>query len=348
MDPSVAYFGLRTNAHQLVSGAGVAAVKRRIKLASLLHDQVMLELGIYELQAGPSGSLPIYYSGPAEGEVVRWQTPRERHPHGGFHWGLRRSDAPEGTLFRPMLSSETRLRWRASFLPLVHEVGGLEAFPWLRGAWIEDAPRTSTVVNQMARRDQDDPILRRTWPDQFVRSAVARGAATDFKRVSETGTTLYADPFHARLLAARVARGDAVTVLGQEALRVIEPRELSWQEVADLRAVPGLVEYRAVLRDIEGAAREQSTSRQDLHERILRGYSEALARASTRMPSWRTRLTLVAFGIVVGKAVTLAANGLPFVGSVAGGVFGDRASQVAGEMARPRWLAADARLHRRT
>ena len=77
-DKSIAYFGLRTNAYQLVSGAGVNAVRRRIKLAGLLHDEVALEAGLYLLTAGGGSSVPMYMSQPPDEDESRFQTPPTR------------------------------------------------------------------------------------------------------------------------------------------------------------------------------------------------------------------------------------------------------------------------------
>jgi hypothetical protein len=44
---------LRSNAHTLLAGAPVAAMRRRLKWASILFDRVYLEAGILHAQAGP-------------------------------------------------------------------------------------------------------------------------------------------------------------------------------------------------------------------------------------------------------------------------------------------------------
>ena len=339
-----ALFGLRTNAHQLIAGTGVAAVRRRIGLAGLFHDRVVLELGIYDLSAGPTGNMPRYHPGPLAGETVRWQSPRERGTTEPFHVRLRPTGAPDDAPFHEVMRSETRLRWRATFLPFFDEVR--HAAPWLVGAWIDDPPGTSSMVNRMARRDENDPMLTKRWPDAMVRSAVARGASQDFKRAVETGSTLYSDPFHARLLEAHVRRGEAVAVLGQHALDVIVPRDLTWAEITELRSAKGLVEYRTILRSIEGEARENATSLADIDARIMRLYADALARASARVPWVRTRAIVLGVGFVVGEAVGLAA-GVPFVGGLAGGLAGEAAATTADRLVRPRWLAADARVQGR-
>src|SRR6266566_3895091 len=71
------YFPLRSNAASLLSGAPIHSVMRRIKLAALLHDKVLIEDGTWSGQAGPRGCVTMW--GPVDGSrAVKWQTPRER------------------------------------------------------------------------------------------------------------------------------------------------------------------------------------------------------------------------------------------------------------------------------
>lgn len=53
---SAVYFPLRSNAASMLAGRPVADIRRRIKRAALLHDDVILESGTYDLHAGPQGS----------------------------------------------------------------------------------------------------------------------------------------------------------------------------------------------------------------------------------------------------------------------------------------------------
>jgi hypothetical protein len=99
MGKSVAYYGLRTNASQLLAGAGVNAVRRRIKLDALLHDEVLLEGGVFTLTAGPSLVNPIYKPDWPDDTKPRWQTASDRHPRGVFQ--IRESSAMEGLLLDP-------------------------------------------------------------------------------------------------------------------------------------------------------------------------------------------------------------------------------------------------------
>lgn len=76
---------LRSNAHTLLNGAPVAAMRRRLKYASLLFDDILLESGVLRVWAGPHGSSSMV--GPPSAENAdRFQTAHERRAavDGGF------------------------------------------------------------------------------------------------------------------------------------------------------------------------------------------------------------------------------------------------------------------------
>jgi integrase len=54
---SVIVVPLQSNASALLAGAPVAALRRRLKFASLFLDRLLLETGIFRVHAGPSGEL---------------------------------------------------------------------------------------------------------------------------------------------------------------------------------------------------------------------------------------------------------------------------------------------------
>src|SRR5688572_5296560 len=95
-DRSTAYFPLRSNAASLLAGRQIGEVRRRIKRAALLHDEVILEGGTYDLHAGPDGSWGMWR--PDTGRE-RWQTPAHRaKAQGGNFWvGMKPSEAPPET-----------------------------------------------------------------------------------------------------------------------------------------------------------------------------------------------------------------------------------------------------------
>ncbi len=65
-------------ASTLLAGAPIAALRRRLKFASLFYDRLLLETGIFRAHAGPTGS-STFIVPPTEQDPPRWQTPAERH-----------------------------------------------------------------------------------------------------------------------------------------------------------------------------------------------------------------------------------------------------------------------------
>jgi hypothetical protein len=71
------FFPLRSNAHALVAGAPARSVVRRIKIAALMHDHVLVEDGAVEIQAGPAGTVENWQP-PGADAPQRWQGARRR------------------------------------------------------------------------------------------------------------------------------------------------------------------------------------------------------------------------------------------------------------------------------
>ncbi len=116
--------------------------------------------------------------------------------------------------------------------------------------------------------------------------------------------------------------------------------------MADLRRHKALVEYRAVLRDVESAALDASVSLPDLDRAIREEYWERVAEAEARRPPMWSELLVDALGFVVGEVAGVAATGTPIVGGVAGGTAGHVAGDLVDRATRSRWLAVHDRLKR--
>ena len=85
---SVLVVPLRSNASTLLAGAPIAAMRRRLKFASLFYDRLFLETGIFRVNAGPHGSSSFIVP-PTEGDPPRWQTPAERRAGMGVTFAVR-------------------------------------------------------------------------------------------------------------------------------------------------------------------------------------------------------------------------------------------------------------------
>jgi hypothetical protein len=101
---SVLVVPLRSNASTLLAGAPIAAVRRRLKFASLFYDRLFLETGIFRVNAGPHGSSSFIVP-PTEGDPPRWQTPAERRAGTGVTFAV--AVSPDG---RPDATPRTVVR----------------------------------------------------------------------------------------------------------------------------------------------------------------------------------------------------------------------------------------------
>lgn len=75
---SAMYAPLPSNAKTLVTGQLIAVLRRRLKYASVFHDELILQSGILRVQAGAHGS-SSFISPASPADPPRWQTPRDRH-----------------------------------------------------------------------------------------------------------------------------------------------------------------------------------------------------------------------------------------------------------------------------
>ena len=150
-DESVLVVPLRSNARTLVAGGAVAAMRKRLKYASLFYDSLLLESGIFRVQAGPTGSSSFIVPPTAE-DPPRWQTVAERRAATGATFGVAVSPdgAPDATP-RAVVSSEAAISWAATFAPI---------------------RRRAAAGNRLGAFRQ---ITRSRWQGQAARAAVGSG-----------------------------------------------------------------------------------------------------------------------------------------------------------------------------
>lgn len=155
---AIIYFPLSSNAKSLLAGAPVAALRRRMKVASLLYDQVYLEAGALEIAAGSSGGfvdrLPL-----AEAASLPWQTAVERRELTGapFSVSLAAEDTPGVPSTRPahtVINSEAAIAWRPTFHPFQKELPG--ECNWVTFVRLEPSPEADRIARAFIRSDQDD------------------------------------------------------------------------------------------------------------------------------------------------------------------------------------------------
>ncbi|MGD9891151.1 MAG: hypothetical protein AB7R89_09230 [Dehalococcoidia bacterium] len=347
---STILFGLRSNANALLQGAPANSVVGRIKIASLLHDRVLIEEGTWIGMAGERASSAIWHP-PSFTQVAQLQAPRERRtkPDDEFYFLVTPSDAPPGTPGRPILRSRTTISWRATFEPLKRDLP--RAFSWMEFGHAEPTNVGKKVISRWNDVDKVDPGLHEAFPEQFVRGMLVDSANTDLFVGSQLGAAVSLDRFHKSLVMFRLMRGEAKSVLGHKTLDILVPKvtDLDWNDIDEVRKHKDLNHLRAVLRDIEAEALESATSLNDLPETIRSRYEEKLREAQARVEgTWGRWLTRGLIGSVVGEAVGVA-FGVPMVGGAVGIVVANAAGEAVGlgidrllgRRDRVRWVSAD-------
>jgi len=173
---SLLYVPLRSNAKTLVTGAPIVALRRRLKYASVFHDQLLLESGILRMHAGEGGSSSFVV--PATGpEPTRWQTPRQRQlaQQSPFQLSVGREITPgvPAEVMRPMLTSDSTISWTATLEPVAAELPA--GADWIHfGKFTKPGPGVDRIAQEWTWADQNNPYLDQAIPGRFVRAAVIK------------------------------------------------------------------------------------------------------------------------------------------------------------------------------
>lgn len=333
--PRIVYFPLRSNAHALVRGAPIESVRRRLKLASLLFDRVLLEAGKISIAAGPTG----YVEWPVS-SVPGWQSPRRRRKGARVGLAFRRDDEPPGVL-HSAFNTEGIIQWEPTLEPFADELPGA-AIEWLSFGTVrpEALARVQAAVSAAAREDGRSEHFRRAFPDDMVRSAVARNVNRDLALSALDGVAVSLDACHRALISARLLASS----FGEAALKVNFPsvENLPWDAIASLRAHPDIEYLRAVLRNVETEARIAAKSGASFDRELLARFRDEHREAERRLEATFSRtLKLAGVTFVTGEVLSLIFTGVPVVGGLINMALGLAGEKLFGARERVRWLAAD-------
>jgi hypothetical protein len=356
-EPTTIYFPLRSNAASLITGQGIAEVRRRLMLASLLHDEVWIEAGLLSVMAGADGSNSWHHRG-LDPATVSWQSPRSRHRGEDVEFGVAfgRESVP-GVAVPPthaMRLGTSSISWEATFEPFRRELPR-DAAEWVSYVDYPDPPAAKQVAGRWSFSEFVDPnpSLTRRWPERFIRDTYVKGTHLDIAAAEVAGALVSIDVAHRPVVDALVQRNVAERVPGDHLLDLIMPVGTSWADVVDLRRQDrALGEYRAAVREAADTVTTATALDPALERALLEEWGRRIGAASERRaPRW-IRRAIVGLGFVAGLGVGSAtATAAPLIG-VAGAATADLAGEAVEEIldrrAKPRWLAVDARLrHRR-
>lgn len=293
-------FPLLSNARALVAGAGVAAVRRKLKFASVMFDEVLLEGGSKQISAGPDGNIVL----PAPSES--FQTARERHFAQGSRFSLAIGESrqdPTPDAMRMVIDSETRLNWRTTLEPFRRELPA--GCDWVTYVSTRLAPEAKTTAESWTRRDASSDVLQREFVDPLVRRLVLKHANADLAVAAYGGVAVAQDPLHSKVASLRFADVAEWRPIGF-VLPILHPRveNLDWESIAEVRRNRHVRRFREVMAEIEARALEEAAAGGDIEETAHHAYETYLADAVERFTG-------------VGGTV-LRAGGSMLIGSVAG------------------------------
>lgn len=225
----------------MVVGAPGRALIDRVKVLSLLFDEVLLEAGAFEFTLGEQAGI----EGPTSSD--RWTTAAER--------SSRRRDAGELIVTSPDGTEKSRLSmddahyWRATLRPVLDDMG--RAYDWVSSATVSLTEDGKRFAGEQLREAIGSPNDRGPLP---VRDSVLyTETARDLVAGSALDSVVTMDGLHQQYLHSIVRAGVAAPVAGVAALWIACPHvtTLSWSDIDIARRRRGMSELRAVLAAIE-------------------------------------------------------------------------------------------------
>ena len=269
---------LKSNATQLVAGAPAASVRRKLKFASVAYDRLLLEGGALSIDAGESGA----FTGTAP--YVEFQTAAERRAGmlSGFSLSMGVEDTPgvaadPGEMRTVMTSATSAISWRPTLAPFADELpNGCDWVDWVSGP---RDPEVTRIASQWAHRDRNNGALLSAVPVSFARSLIIDHSNSDLARAALSGVAVMQDATHRQVVASRLDSSDTWQPTGF-AVPVLAPKvgSLSWNEIHAVRNQRAMRSYRAVLRDLEAEALQESSAGADLERLLHVGLHDRLAK----------------------------------------------------------------------
>jgi hypothetical protein len=279
---------------------------------------------------------------------IEWQHPRERGSAQGRHFyvAIKADDAPREAPAHVIIQGTDELAWTATLEPFKHEIPATVA-EFIEFGHMNDAVEVRRDVGRWDWAAGSDQALRRRWPNSFIRDVYIKGAHRDLGNAAVIGTGVSVDRAHSPVVAARVRAGGAQPVLGHRAFELLLPRGFGWSDVVDLKRERSMIEFAAIMRDVESTALDRAVSLADLERVIQDQYWQRVVDAEGRRPSRWLKYGITAIGWIAGELGTLTATGVPLAGGAIGAAAGHGAGEAADRALRPRWLSIHHRLLRR-
>ena len=299
---SILVVALRSNAYTLLTGQPVAGMRRRLKFASLFYDRLLLETGIFRVNAGPTGSSSFIVP-PGENDSPRWQTPAQRHAGTGVPFSV--MVTPEGrpeAAPRTAVASVASVSWTATLHPFADELPpGTDWVDFVKS--VDPADEVRRTAQRWTRADERNPALENAIPVRFARQVVINSANRDLVLAAAAGCAVTVDPLHMQVVTQRFKDEHGWGLRGYS-VPVLFPAvgDMPWEAIADLRHDPNIARFRAVLRQVEAEAAVE-VAQGDIEAAAHHAYERHLAKASGRLEGIGSVTRRTATGIVIGGAI---------------------------------------------
>ena len=341
---STLYVPLRSNAKTLVTGTPIAALRRRLKYASILHDQLVLEPGALLMKAGPQGWVtePRY-------DQATWQTPRQRHVAEQEQFGIRvrRKPSPDTEPepdpgappreIETLYTSNPAICWAPTLLPFADELPGdadwvhfaelpaeshtCGAQAQFEGLTLGDRP--TELEQRWTSADERNTHLRQAITGFVARRTAIINANKDLATAIAAQCTITMDPLHSQVVSQRFKDKEIWNLRGYS-IPILFPRvgDWSWQEIASLRRDPNMTRFRAVIREIEDQAAAEAAGG-DIEAAARHVYEQHLASALPALANIGTITGNTIIGFAIGTATGLLTIGITGPGGpIAGAAIG--------------------------
>lgn len=342
---------LRSNASQLLAGAPVEAVRRKLKFASVVYDELLIEGGSLTIQAGEGGSFTF----PTPETDFQTTAQRRAGMGSGFYVTLGAPDAPDipapTNRVHAMLASRTAsISWRPTFLPFAEELPA--NCGWVTWVHFPRDAEVAGLASSWSYRDGNNDALLSAVPVLFARSLIIDHANSDLARAALSGVALLQDATHRQVVMARLDSTTTWRPVGF-AVPVLAPHvgNLPWGEIAAVRSTRAMRSYRGMLQELEAEALQESAEGSDVERVVhvlLQKRLAALAEVPRGAPSALFNAVASFFvGAGIGAATTGWTSPAAIWGGAALGTVVDVGRQAVGHVrarAARNWVAVHQRL----
>jgi hypothetical protein len=270
------FFPLRTNVDYFRSETHYLDLITRVKQSLLLFDELVFQAGVYWSVVGSKGVVDLIRPfNPMIDKKIKYSD-ENTAPH--FFLRIRPSDASPDTPFTSLLSSDKEVEYQSQFHYLVDEIRSYGIEDAIIGQYDITDP-VKKLAKEFTKIDKD--ILAYDPGNDFLRDKIIENLNKDLLLMSALDLPASIDGLHAPLLAEKTIQNTTISpVPGFYSLDTIVPYvgNLAWEEIADLRQEPSLVEFRKRMVQVEEDVRSAigEAPEEELREGILSLHQDGL------------------------------------------------------------------------